>query len=86
MREARTISQNPYLYPALKKTHLNPILITLLSSGKGIYRSPFEDIWGSRITLTGPHTSFTRTSSNINTDISHEIFHTKELERSNSWL
>ena len=77
MREAKTISQNPYLTTLHKKnTHLDPVLITILPSGIGIYRSPFEDIWGSRITLTGPHTSFTRTSSNINTDISHAIFHT----------
>jgi len=46
----------------IKNTRIDPVLITTLPSGISVYRSPFKDIWGSRIIFAGPHQTFTRTN------------------------
>ena len=38
---------------------LDPVLLTTLDSGVGVYRSPFTDKFGSNICYGGPHPSFT---------------------------
>ena len=46
-----------HLLLGIKNTRLQPILLTVLPSGVGVYLSPFKDIWGSRIIFAGPHKS-----------------------------
>ena len=74
-----------HLLLGIKNTHLDPVLITILPSGVGVYRSPFKDIWGSRIIFAGPHASFTKANGNLRTDLSHAIFHAREQEVYNPW-
>ena len=62
----------------IKNNHLNPTLITILPSGVGVYKSPFVDIFGSRLIYAGPHSSFSRANSNLSKDLSHAIFHMRE--------
>ena len=42
----------------LKNALIQPILLFTLSSGLGVYKSPFTDIFGSNICYGGPHSSF----------------------------
>ena len=59
----------------IKNTNLVPILIKTLNSGVGVYKSPFKDIFGSRIIFAGPHASFTRGNRGIQEEVSHAVFH-----------
>ena len=59
----------------IKNSHLMPVLIKTLDSGVGVYKSPFKDIFGSRIIFAGPHTSFTRGNRGIREEESHAVFH-----------
>ena len=43
----------------IKNVSLDPVLLGILPSGLGVYRSPFKDIHGSSIVYGGPHPSFT---------------------------
>ena len=47
-----------HLLLGIKNTNLDPVLIKKLPSGIGVYRSPFKDVYGSRIIFAGPHKSF----------------------------
>ena len=68
-----------HLLIGIKNTRLSPVLIKVLDSGIGVYRSPFTDIFGSNIIFGGPHRVFTKGNGD-NTDIlSHAIFHTRML-------
>ena len=62
----------------IKNNHLNPTLVTVLPSGVGVYKSPFKDIFGSRIIYAGPHHVFSKDNSNISKELSHAIFHMRE--------
>ena len=62
----------------IKNIHLNPTLITILPSGVGVYKSPFVDIFGSRVIYLGPHSSFSRVNSSLSKDLSRAIFHMRE--------
>ena len=75
-----------HLLLGIKNTYLNPVLIGILPSGVGVYRSPFVDIFGSRIIFAGPHSSFTSHNGGLNDDISHAIFHAKESAQVKPWL
>ena len=44
----------------IKNTKLDLVLIQILPSGVAVYRSPFKDVFGSRIIFGGPHKSFTK--------------------------
>ena len=46
-----------HLLLGIKNTNLDPVLIKKLPSGIGVYRSPFKDVYGSRIIFAGPHKS-----------------------------
>ena len=46
------------LLVGLTDVSLDPVLIGTLSSGLGVYRSPFTDIYGSNICYGGPHPTF----------------------------
>ena len=59
----------------IKNSHLVPVLIKTLDSGVGVYRSPFKDIFGSRIIFAGPHASFTRGNRGIREEVSLAVFH-----------
>ena len=47
-----------HLLLGIKNTNLDPVMIKRLPSGIVVYRSPFIDIYGSRIIFAGPHKSF----------------------------
>ena len=42
----------------IKNTKLDPVLMKILPSGVAVYRSPFKDVFGSRLIYGGPHKSF----------------------------
>ena len=42
----------------IKNTKLDPVLLKILPSGIDVYRSPFRDVFGSRVIFGGPHRSF----------------------------
>ena len=42
----------------IKNTRLDPVLLKILLSGVSVYRSPFKDVFGSRVIFGGPHKSF----------------------------
>ena len=42
----------------IKNTKLDPVLLKILPSGVAVYRSPFKDVFGSRLIYGGPHKSF----------------------------
>ena len=62
----------------IKNNHLNPTLVTILPSGVGVYKSPFIDIFGSRLIYAGPHSVFSKANSKLNIDLSHAVFHMRE--------
>ena len=47
-----------HLLIGIKDAAAHPVLIDTLPSGLGVYRSPFKDIFGSRICYGGTHESF----------------------------
>ena len=59
-----------HLLLGIKNTNLDPVLIRRLPSGIAVYRSPFKDIYGSRIIFAGPHKSF----SDVNQPMSNAVF------------
>ena len=59
----------------IKNTNLVPVLIKTLKSGVGVHRSPFKDIFGSRIIFAGPHAAFTLGNRGIKEEFSHAVFH-----------
>jgi len=69
----------------IKNTNLSPILIKILPSGVAVYRSPFVDIWGSRLIFAGPHSSFTKANGGFKADISNAVFHMKQDIVRNPW-
>ena len=62
----------------IKNNHLNPTLVTILPSGVGVYKSPFIDIFGSRLIYAGPHSVFSKANSKLNIDLTHAVFHMRE--------
>ena len=58
----------------IKNTNLDPVLVKRLPSGIAVYRSPFKDIYGSRIIFAGPHRAFTLGNRGIRSDVSHAVF------------
>ena len=44
----------------IKNTNLDPVLVKILPSGVAVYRSPFKDVYGSRMIFAGPHKLFTK--------------------------
>ena len=61
----------------IKKIKLDPVLIKVLDSGVGVYRSPFTDIVGSLILFAGPHPSLTRVNGGLKQEITHAVFHAR---------
>ena len=49
----------------LKNTKLDPVLVKILPSGIAVYRSPFKDVYGSRLIFGGPHKSFTKDDNGV---------------------
>ena len=51
-----------HLLIGIKDVDLDPTHLATLTSGVGVYRSPFKDIYGSDICYAGPHPSFSKTN------------------------
>ena len=69
----------------IRNTNLCPILLQILPSGVAVYKSPFTDIWGSRLIFAGPHSSFTKANGGIKADITNAVFHMKQDIDRNPW-
>ena len=65
----------------IKNTYLDPTLIKILPSGVGVYKSPFKDIFGSRIIFAGPHSCFTSGNHELNNDVNLAVFKLRSIER-----
>ena len=65
----------------IKNTYLDPVLIKILPSGVGVYKSPFKDIFGSRIIFAGPHSSFTVGNHGLSNDVNLAVFKLRSIER-----
>ena len=65
----------------IKNTYLDPTLIKILPSGVGVYKSPFRDIFGSRIIFAGPHSCFTSGNHELNNDVNLAVFKLRSIER-----
>ena len=48
-----------HLLLGVKNIRIQPLLLQVLSSGVGVYLSPFKDVWGSRIFFAGHSRFFT---------------------------
>ena len=58
----------------IKDVSLDPVLLGMLPSGVGVYRSPFTDKNGSRICYGGPHEVFSRMSAESDESINSVMF------------
>jgi hypothetical protein len=54
-----------HLLIGIKDIALDPVLLTTLQSGIGVYRSPFTDKYGSNICYGGAHPVFSKTNSQL---------------------
>ena len=63
-----------HLLLGIKNTNLDPVLVKVLQSGIAVYRSPFKDIYGSRMIFAGPHKSFTKYDNGVKIEMSNAVF------------
>ena len=63
-----------HLLLGIKNTNLDPVLVKILPSGVAVYRSPFKDIYGSRMIFAGPHKSFTKDDNGVKIEMSNAVF------------
>ena len=63
-----------YLLLGVKNTHVQPLLIRVLSSGVGVYLSPFKDLGGSRINFAGPSKVFTGANKDQQRESNHAVY------------
>ena len=61
----------------IKNTRLDPVLLKILPSGIAVYRSPFRDVFGSRVIFGGPHRSFKNDPAGMM--ISNAVFHVQAI-------
>ena len=61
----------------IKNTKLDPVLVRILPSGIGVYRSQFTDIYKSNMILAGPHKVFTQGNNTGKNEFTHGVFQTK---------
>ena len=64
----------------IKNNNLHPTLLKVLPSGRGVFQSPFKDIFGSRIVFAGPHKSFTQVNKETTANYIESIFCTRSNE------
>ena len=62
----------------IKNTNLTPVLLEILPSGVGVFRSPFKDKYGSRIIFAGPHPAFTKGSRTLENEVAIAVFSIRE--------
>ena len=62
----------------IKNTNLTPVLLQILPSGVGVFRSPFKDRFGSRIIFAGPHPAFTKGNRSLGNEVAVAVFSIKE--------
>ena len=72
-----------HLLIGIKNTCLDPILIKILPSGVGVYRSAFRDMWGSNLIFAGPHKTFPNANS-VNS-ANYSIIESCAITRINGW-
>ena len=70
-----------HLLVGVKNTKLSPVLIKTLKSGVGVYKSPFKDVYGSRIIFAGPHSSFSKGERKLDSELSQVVYHIREQGR-----
>ena len=58
-------SSKVQLLLGIKNTKLDPVLVKILPSEVAVYRSPFKDVFGSRLIYGGPHKSFTNDDNGV---------------------
>ena len=58
----------------IKNTKLDPVLVKILPSGVAVYRSPFKDVYGSRMIFAGPHKSLTKDDKGMRVEMSNAVF------------
>ena len=58
----------------IKNANLDPVLVKILPSGIAVYRSPFKDVYGSRMIFVGPHKSFTKDDKGVKIEMSNAVF------------
>ena len=63
-----------HLLLGIKNTRIQPTLLRVLPSGVGVYLSPLEDIWGSRIIFAGPNKVFTQANKEHLRDSNHAVY------------
>ena len=68
-----------HLLLGIKNTKLDPVLVKILPSGVAVYRSPFKDIYGSRMIFAGPHKSFTKDDNGVKIEMSNAVFFIRDL-------
>ena len=57
---------------------IQPVLLRVLSSGIGVYLSPFKDVWDSRIIFAGPSKFFTQANIEQHKGTVHAIYSVEE--------
>ena len=62
----------------IKNTKLDPVLLKILPSGLAVYRSPFKDVFGSRLIFGGPHKSFKNDAAGVM--MSNAVFFVQAVE------
>ena len=67
-----------HLLLGIKNTHLDPVLVKVLSSGIEVYHSPFNDIYGSRMIFAGLHKSFTKNDNAVKIEMSNAVFFVRD--------
>ena len=55
----------------IKDVHLDPVTLTILPNGLGVYQSQIKDIFGSRICYGGPHSLFSEVNKKTGGDFNH---------------
>ena len=68
-----------HLLLGVKNTGIQTFLLRVLSSGIGVYLSPFKDVWGSRIIFAGPSKFFTWANKEQQKETVHTIYSVKEI-------
>ena len=66
------------LHLGVKNTRIQPTLLEVLSSGIGVYLSPFKIVWGSRIIFAGPSKFFTQANQDQKRETVHAVYSVRD--------
>ena len=62
-----------HLLLGVKNTRIQPTLLQVLSSGIGVYLSPFKNVWRSRVIFAGPSKYFTQANEEQQRETVHAV-------------